>query len=668
MNAQATVVGMLTRTFGAMVLLIVLSGSAGIAASVLQHRSVQNLSDYVLPLRLANAQLRAVLADAQRGLRGYLLTADAQLLDTYRVAKRAYPATEAALRQLARAPERGAVELQSQRAQQWWVLAQQQRLSAPRSDQAVKLVEEGKTRFDAFIVANNDLDGRLARRGTELRADSDRLQTATTVSLALLTLVAGLLATLAAGRATRKITGPLRRLATVLDRLGGGDRDVRAAATDGPAEIRRVAGAFNTMVDESERLREQEADDARLRRSARALGVRIRQHLVVDSALRVATDGLGDMLDVEHVIIRMAGGGTDGPAAVCWAAPDAAVEPGALSRLSDLSLDWLEDCAGTWVTDEVRAAGADPAPPAERQALLELGCGPVATLAVGSAGDQLGSVTLIRRPGRPAWSAAEVRTVEAVAADLGRGVRHAQMYEQEKHLVVRLQELDTAKTDFMSTVSHELRTPLTSIAGYVEMLRDGDAGPISGNQAKMLDVIDRNTTRLRALISDLLILSKIEVGTFKTQRKTVDLATVVDTAREAIEPVAVRAGVVVQAQVAGPLAVPADPEQIDRVLMGLLSNAVKFTPAGGNVQVRVHRDGDEVILSVADSGMGIPQPEQQRLFSRFFRASNAIQSAVPGTGLGLAIVHTIVQNHGGRIEVFSREGDGTTFTVRLPVH
>jgi signal transduction histidine kinase len=100
--------------------------------------------------------------------------------------------------------------------------------------------------------------------------------------------------------------------------------------------------------------------------------------------------------------------------------------------------------------------------------------------------------------------------------------------------------------------------------------------------------------------------------------------------------------------------------------MNLLANAVKFTPAAGTVTLLAHRDGDDVVLAVADTGMGIPEAEQNTLFTRFFRASNAVRQAVPGTGLGLAIVSTVVENHDGRIEIRSAEGAGTTVTIRLP--
>jgi signal transduction histidine kinase len=261
---------------------------------------------------------------------------------------------------------------------------------------------------------------------------------------------------------------------------------------------------------------------------------------------------------------------------------------------------------------------------------------------------------LVGQPGRT--RAAEIRAI-AEAARLRR---------REEQLLARLRALDAAKTDFMSTVSHELRTPLTSISGYLELLRDAEPGELSDAQDRMLEVIARNTKRLRELIEDILTLSRIESGAFRSDLGPVDLAMVVERAVTAIGPAAEKAAVGLHCDVRGPLPMRADGVQLDRVLANLLGNAVKFTPADGTVTISAERRGGHAVLVVADTGMGIPADEQQALFVRFFRATNAIRQAIPGTGLGLAIVRKIVDNHGGTIKVDSTENAGTTVTVRLP--
>jgi signal transduction histidine kinase len=280
----------------------------------------------------------------------------------------------------------------------------------------------------------------------------------------------------------------------------------------------------------------------------------------------------------------------------------------------------------------------------------------------------LGFVTADRLgPGRP-WSAAEVRAVESIAADIGRGLHHARLYEAENRLVENLKSLDQAKSDFFATVSHELRSPLTSIEGYVEMLAEGEGGPVTGEQRKMLDVVDHSAVRLRNLIEDVFTLSKLESAAFTTVLRPVELAEVITAAADELQPEMARHELTLTCDCPPDgLAVEGDAGQLGRVLVNLLSNAVKFTPGGGRITVTAAAAEGSAVITVADTGIGIPARDQQQLFTRFFRASNAVQQSIPGTGLGLAIVRTIVTNHGGQITLTSHEGQGTTFTIRIPL-
>lgn len=258
--------------------------------------------------------------------------------------------------------------------------------------------------------------------------------------------------------------------------------------------------------------------------------------------------------------------------------------------------------------------------------------------------------------------------VESVAAGVGRGLHHARLYEAENRLVEELRAVDQVKSDFLATVSHELRTPLTSIAGYVEILRERAAGPLTADQDRMLDTVDRNTARLRHLIEDVLTLSKIESGAFISVMQPVSLADIVSADVTALQPAAAAKGLALTwLDSDHSLMVSGDAGQLDRLVMNLLSNAVKFTPGGGSVRVGTGRDGRMAVLQVTGTGTGIPAGEETELFTRFFRASNAVDRSIPGTGLGLAIVRMIVVNHGGEVDLVSHEGAGTTVTVRLPL-
>jgi PAS domain S-box-containing protein len=263
------------------------------------------------------------------------------------------------------------------------------------------------------------------------------------------------------------------------------------------------------------------------------------------------------------------------------------------------------------------------------------------------------------------------RTVNVFVQDISDRLRLQREQElvvkRQKALVEDLRAADKAKSDFISTVSHELRTPLTSITGYLEMLQDGLGGPLNENQQMMIDVVDRNAQRLLNLIEDVLTLSRLESGSVKLNRSEADVRSMVTAAVETLLPQIHNSGLVLEVDVSqncGSLV--GDVNQLERVLINVLNNAVKFTPSGGRLSINAYRQGSSVTISVSDTGVGIPVEEQPHLFSRFFRASTAQTHAVQGTGLGLTIVKSIVERHGGAVSLQSAPGVGTTVYIELP--
>ncbi|WP_085872401.1 MULTISPECIES: ATP-binding protein [unclassified Nocardioides] len=290
--------------------------------------------------------------------------------------------------------------------------------------------------------------------------------------------------------------------------------------------------------------------------------------------------------------------------------------------------------------------------------------------------------TWISRDGRPHTISMTVTVAaDTVAARLGylcvgRDVTEARAsqdmlvaaLDKERLAVERMRQLDEAKNEFISTVSHELRTPVTSIVGYTEILEDGSVVDPAPEQRPLLDSIARNAQRLIALCNDLLTLGGLDSGATHWARETIDLATILTEAEDAVRPMAAGRDITVSFSSApGPVLVLGDRVQLERVVVNLVGNAIKFTEDGGSVECRVERDGAEACLVVSDTGIGIPDDEQPQLFQRFFRSSTAQQMAIQGTGLGLSIVAAIVAAHGGRIDVRSAHREGTTFTVRLPL-
>jgi signal transduction histidine kinase len=239
--------------------------------------------------------------------------------------------------------------------------------------------------------------------------------------------------------------------------------------------------------------------------------------------------------------------------------------------------------------------------------------------------------------------------------------------DEEHHVVMRLQELDRVKTEFVSSISHELRTPLTSTLGFLEMLGDEVVGDLNEEQKHMVQIATRNGHRLLALIEDLLTLSRIESGAFSVQYRPLDMNTVVREAAATWMQTAGNSDVGLTMDLDDDMGVlPGDERQITRALGNILGNAVKFTPPGGSVTVTTRRDADILTVVVADTGIGIPTEEQGHLFERFYRATPAVEQAFPGAGLGLTIARAVVEHHGGTIGIESTPAIGTTVTVQLP--
>jgi PAS domain S-box-containing protein len=237
----------------------------------------------------------------------------------------------------------------------------------------------------------------------------------------------------------------------------------------------------------------------------------------------------------------------------------------------------------------------------------------------------------------------------------------------ERRAVDRLRQIDQIKDDLLSTVSHELRTPITSIVGYVELFEDGAYGHLSARQLAALGRVTVNSERLLTLIDKLLTLSRIQDETLSLVDEPVDLCEVVRTGYDVVASESRTRGLDVRLELpAAPVPFLGDAEMLQRVVVNLVDNAIKFTPPGGRVAVCLTATAGETLLEVSDTGIGIPADEQELLFTRFFRSSLAKEQQIPGSGLGLSITRAVVEMHGGSLEVASSAGAGTTFAVHLP--
>jgi PAS domain S-box-containing protein len=256
-------------------------------------------------------------------------------------------------------------------------------------------------------------------------------------------------------------------------------------------------------------------------------------------------------------------------------------------------------------------------------------------------------------------SAGRIIGYSSIARDITERKRAAEELDRAR------EEADRMKSEFFALVSHDLRTPLASIKGYSELLTDS-AATLPDQERHFLEVITRNTNRLERLVDDLLFVAQIEAGTFTVATREVNLSQLVSDCVEGAKPRAQEKDVDLILAAEPHVRLSGDDQRLAQLLDNLISNALKYTPEGGRVEATLQRENGNVRIDVKDSGIGIPAEEQQFLFDRFFRASTAKEAAVPGVGLGLTIVKAITEAHGGRIEVESQEGRGTTFRVELP--
>lgn len=232
------------------------------------------------------------------------------------------------------------------------------------------------------------------------------------------------------------------------------------------------------------------------------------------------------------------------------------------------------------------------------------------------------------------------------------------------HDVTYFKELDRIKSDFVSTVSHDLRSPLTAILGYVELLER--VGPINERQQSFIKRVQTSVRNITELINDLLDLGRIESG-FDERKVSLSLPKVVQYSVESMKNKVLEKKHQLSIDVPETLPnVIGDSVRLRQVVDNLLGNAIRYTPEGGQISIVATEENEQIILRVSDNGYGIPAADRPHIFDKFYRASNVIED-ISGSGLGLAIVKSIVENHQGRVWVDSAEGEGSTFTVVLPV-
>jgi signal transduction histidine kinase/CHASE3 domain sensor protein len=667
----STVARHISVAFATMLVALVVAGGAGVVGLTLTSEVLDDLTYGTGPLLITNEQIRYHMLTADESQRAFVRSGDPAFLESYSLSRTNAQASLAGLRETVKPENRSLVESieRQQSAAAAWFGQYGDPITAARQrnpDEAAFMAASGQGQelIESFLSASaetgQDLVDSLIASNEALDDDRDLAIWVGSVAM-----VVGLAAaTHARWKVRRDVTAPLTDLQATLRRIEGGDFSARLVPR-GVDEVQGVARALNASTAETARLAEQQRDQlARLERIATAAQL-IRSSLDLTEVLTAAADAIGVSVGADRVQVRALDDRGGDAGAGSWNAP------GAASLSSDSPLELFSSPAFRQLqaghTIEVRREGSD----VSRQGntwLAEEGITKAIIAPVLAADSLVAVVGMHWYDEEHRLSDLDASLVDAVCRELGSALGHARLYETERTLVGRLREVDQAKSDFVSTVSHELRTPMTSIVGYVEMLREGEVGDIDPQQDKILRVVQRNTERLLNLIDDLLTLSRIESGAFEVTLAPIDVRDVVEHALATLAPkVADRQQQLVTRVDDHLPELMGDAVQLDRVVLNLVGNAIKFTPEGGRITVALHEsDRSGVELTVTDNGIGIPEPEQKQLFKRFFRSGAALANAIPGTGLGLVIVKSIVEGHGGSVDISSRPDEGTTVVVWLP--
>lgn len=273
----------------------------------------------------------------------------------------------------------------------------------------------------------------------------------------------------------------------------------------------------------------------------------------------------------------------------------------------------------------------------------------------------VGAISFVTAESGRLYGASDLALAQDLARRAAAAIDNAQLYKQAE-AAIRIRD------QFLTFASHELKTPITSVMGFAELLhrRTPHATDLTERDRRALSLIYTESARLGQLINSMLDLSRIEAGQLSIQYNPVDVNALTARVVEA-QQITLQRHTLTYLAPDGPVIISGDELRLEQVLQNLIQNAIKYSPKGGPVRVKLERTEQGVALSISDNGIGIPQDMMPRLFSRFFRADNVKAYQISGLGIGLFVVKQIVNQHGGRIEVASREGKGSTFTVYLPL-
>ncbi len=682
------------RTFGRIALILLLIGVLGAGSLIYSNSATSDLLNRVEPLISYNDEMLVQVLEMNTDVRNYLRTGESSYIGQYRTDKQSYQQIFQNAFDLLSSSEMASNVLQNENSSAKSLFSSYEltalavppsQLSSQRIDEVLFSVNQHLQSYrSSYKTANTFLT-------TERKTAQHRLgilvliTTAITITAVLFAIIMGFRRAIIARLRIQEMVG---RITDTLSRLEAGEAGVRAPLT-GLLEERILASAINSMAEQKEALideLETEYDKEKELREGLELERTLREGLSntlyrdhdVASALQRTVNGLGPALRADRALVRIMENSSPKTVIAEWLSPtvsatlDTKVGPVSLGDLRTsvyIQPGPIRDSMRNGAVVAIADVATDERLSDEtRAAVIRTGLGAfLAAPVIGATGTEAVLVAAMEGHARN-WTDRDVQVATTMASGLAATLTAIRLYEQERANLVAMKKLDESKDFFLASVSHELRTPLTSIVGYLELLKEEmEEGKIPQTYSRMLDAIDRNSKRLIDLIENILTASRIESGNLELSKTRTHITPILMRTAETVMPQVNSKHIDLKITVSERLPdLEIDARLIERVLLNVMSNAIKFTPDGGTISIIAHKESKSVAVSISDSGAGIAPEELEKLFTKFYRTAAARDNAVQGTGLGLVIVKAIIEKHGGSVALTSKVGEGTTFKILLP--
>lgn len=694
-STKFSIVSRLNFTLRLLLLSLMLTGISSTVALIYINSIESNVISRVAPLINLNNKLNAQVLSANLNTRSYLVTRKQTFLNQYQQSIKDYSSTYNKALPLQNVVEKQQKYLQNENdaAQNSFSTLNHliQHPVASQSSAADLIVIVNQTNGPEQIFENQYTAANLAYRSQQNYYTSQiRLVSLVGIGLVMLIFLVSLILGLRQSYfISSNIRGMLERLIGTLKAQERGDSAAQANFADSNEEL-ELANAINNMIARRNSLQvllEQQYANEKISRKnleeeralREAIATTLYKDLDATSAFQRAIEGFGKALRADRAIVRVMANGKPGPTIFQWNSPSTDTSQSdeyslenadQLRQLLYQESDQLSNALtrGSYICIEDVAIDERLS---EYSRLLALQTGLRAFMSVpvvGESGPEAILVALIEGKTRT-WSDRDIQIATTLAAGLGATLAAIRLYDIERQGLESMRKLDKVKDEFLASISHELRTPLTSIIGYLELLKDEiDDGNISAKYTRMLDAIDRNSVRLLDLIENVLTASRIESGKLEISASTFPISQLISTSTETIIPQASAKQIDIDIQLSPELPdITGDITLLDRAMLNLLSNAVKFTPPTGTITVTAKAKSGNLEITVADTGMGISEEEIGKMFTKFYRTTNAKEEVIQGTGLGLSITKAIIEAHSGTIKVESTLGEGSKFTFTIPI-